>query len=416
MRVNVSPLPPPVPNHIKWRRGSGFASVIALITITTALLLLPQGCAPPPIPGELLTAQRLYNNARVDDELKTLAPHLWQRHEEYYLLADKLWQKRETVEAKEAARIATIIYNTATAEVNRIKAQKQIDALKQQLAEARLSADMQRRTAASLSDEVAYLRNSIRLAKEIEELRRNREIERLESERRLAKQKALADEKIRYGVLLMKLKEAESKGAPTHAKELFNVAVSSMDKANAALNEENLPAATASLDMAEDAIQQAMDWASPIHQAEQSRQNQADTANSLLAKATALSNLQVLNEPRGVVLVVEDVFGTSTKTNRAIQPKGATRLEAISNLLRDYPGMKITVEGHTDNTMGTDAAQELTATQAMAVKEFIMVRAGLDSTMISPMGYGNKANVADNSTPDQRRKNRRIEVIIHTNK
>jgi len=74
-------------------------------------------------------------------------------------------------------------------------------------------------------------------------------------------------------------------------------------------------------------------------------------------------------------------------------------------------GLKLGVYGHTDNK-GADAInQPLSAQRAAAVRDYL-VRKGLKEGRIEAKGFGASKPVADNSTEDGRRRNRRVEIVL----
>ncbi|MBI5200746.1 MAG: flagellar motor protein MotB [Elusimicrobia bacterium] len=76
---------------------------------------------------------------------------------------------------------------------------------------------------------------------------------------------------------------------------------------------------------------------------------------------------------------------------------------------------EVVVEGHTDNVpMGRSKYRsnyELSMARAYAVIEFF-IKHGVDPKRLSGSGYGEYRPIADNSTPEGRAKNRRIEIDL----
>jgi outer membrane protein OmpA-like peptidoglycan-associated protein len=86
-------------------------------------------------------------------------------------------------------------------------------------------------------------------------------------------------------------------------------------------------------------------------------------------------------------------------------------LKKVFQVLGDYPGNSIQIEGHTDSE-GTDSYnQTLSENRANSVKEWL-VTAGIDSSRLQTIGYGESKAVASNETDEGRTKNRRVEIII----
>jgi len=121
---------------------------------------------------------------------------------------------------------------------------------------------------------------------------------------------------------------------------------------------------------------------------------------------------QVDSEDRGIVLRMDDVlFDFDSYT---LRPDTAEKLEKISGIIKEkYPDREIIVEGHTDNTGKRDYNHTLSEKRARTVSEFLKGRVGHDK--ISYRGLGQNMPLTDNSTPEGRRKNRRVEIIIKLN-
>jgi OmpA-OmpF porin, OOP family len=89
--------------------------------------------------------------------------------------------------------------------------------------------------------------------------------------------------------------------------------------------------------------------------------------------------------------------------------KSYQALDTVVAVLNNNPGLKISVDGYTDNT-GTEAAnQAISNKRANAVKAYL-VKKGIDETRITAAGHGPASPVADNSSAEGRSKNRRVEL------
>ncbi len=72
---------------------------------------------------------------------------------------------------------------------------------------------------------------------------------------------------------------------------------------------------------------------------------------------------------------------------------------------------KVVIEGYTDS-VGTDANnKELSQKRAESVRSFLIGH-GVDSSRLKAVGKGEENPVADNSTPEGRANNRRVELVI----
>lgn len=82
----------------------------------------------------------------------------------------------------------------------------------------------------------------------------------------------------------------------------------------------------------------------------------------------------------------------------------------IGKLLGGDPALKLSIEGHTDNT-GTPAHnQELSTARARSVLG-ALVGLGIDPARLQSKGFGQDKPLADNGSEDGRAKNRRVELV-----
>lgn len=99
------------------------------------------------------------------------------------------------------------------------------------------------------------------------------------------------------------------------------------------------------------------------------------------------------------------------------QLKPATRenLSDLSKTLLKYDDTNILIEGHTDNTGGSDYNLNLSEKRAASVADFLSDQ-GVKKNRITTEGYGEEQPVASNENVEGRQKNRRVEVAIYANK
>lgn len=92
-------------------------------------------------------------------------------------------------------------------------------------------------------------------------------------------------------------------------------------------------------------------------------------------------------------------------------------LQKISVILGNYTNNLIEVEGHTDNVPTTGGAYEsndvLSMYRALYVADYIRAHAQIQPSHVKSSGRGEYAPIADNSTPEGRARNRRVEIKIY---
>lgn len=102
------------------------------------------------------------------------------------------------------------------------------------------------------------------------------------------------------------------------------------------------------------------------------------------------------------------VFLTGTAT---IKPESFPSLDELSSVLKQSPIWKLTVIGHTDNTGSPNSNLLLSQKRADAVRNYL-IQSGIEPSRIITQGKGQTEPIADNTTPEGREKNRRVEFSI----
>ena len=95
-----------------------------------------------------------------------------------------------------------------------------------------------------------------------------------------------------------------------------------------------------------------------------------------------------------------------------IQLEEQEKLAVIGNFLQKYPQTTAVIEGHTDDVGAEEANQRLSERRANAVVSYLVRDLHVDRSRLTPVGYGETRPIADNSTDDGKRANRRIGAIV----
>ncbi|MCP4269228.1 MAG: OmpA family protein [Deltaproteobacteria bacterium] len=120
------------------------------------------------------------------------------------------------------------------------------------------------------------------------------------------------------------------------------------------------------------------------------------------------------NTPRGAIVdnrgcwVVKGVKFDYKKWD--VKPQFNTNLNNIINILKRNPGLKIRIEGHTDNIGSKKYNLELSGKRAKAIKAYL-VKNGVGQSRITTIGHGFSKPIAGNDTKKGRALNRRAELI-----
>ena len=94
-----------------------------------------------------------------------------------------------------------------------------------------------------------------------------------------------------------------------------------------------------------------------------------------------------------------------------LKPAAVEQLARLGDILARYPDDRIRIEGHMDSTGSPAHDEELSLRRAQAVRDVLASR-GVDPRRMLVAGAGAARPVADNSTPDGRAQNRRVELHI----
>ena len=90
-------------------------------------------------------------------------------------------------------------------------------------------------------------------------------------------------------------------------------------------------------------------------------------------------------------------------------------LKELKDVLVENPKVKINILGHTGNLGHDQYNLTLSLERAKIVKDYL-VKLGISESRLNYHGFGESRPVADNSTEDGRRKNRRIEFEVFSSK
>lgn len=94
-----------------------------------------------------------------------------------------------------------------------------------------------------------------------------------------------------------------------------------------------------------------------------------------------------------------------------IKSSSYASLTELAKLMNKKPSWLLSIAGHTDNVGGYDFNMKLSQNRAKAVSDFL-VKKGVDAERLKVSWYGPNKPVADNTTPEGRQKNRRVEFKI----
>lgn len=150
------------------------------------------------------------------------------------------------------------------------------------------------------------------------------------------------------------------------------------------------------------------------------RQKMKNVANSImdaLQPLVAQGKVRLLETSRGVTVEINDSILFPLGQAR-LQPASGSALLAIAQVLSasDFP---VTIEGHTDNapiaTPQFPSNWELSAVRATTVLR-LFNEGGVGSERLTAIGYGETRPIETNTTAEGRARNRRVSILIDSNR
>lgn len=127
--------------------------------------------------------------------------------------------------------------------------------------------------------------------------------------------------------------------------------------------------------------------------------------NFRIAKGAVPLYDRMMSEGKFITYGITFDVGKST-----IKPESMGEINRIVKLMTDNPGLKFSVEGHTDST-GNEASNQTLSEQRSQAIVAKLVELGISADRLTASGKGQSSPIADNSTDEGRAKNRRVEFV-----
>ena len=95
-----------------------------------------------------------------------------------------------------------------------------------------------------------------------------------------------------------------------------------------------------------------------------------------------------------------------------VKPQYHQELADFAEFMKQYPGVFVEIDGHTDSD-GSDAYnQKLSERRAKSVREYLIQKLGMNGKQLTAIGFGESKPVAGNDTDAGKAENRRIEAVL----
>jgi outer membrane protein OmpA-like peptidoglycan-associated protein len=119
--------------------------------------------------------------------------------------------------------------------------------------------------------------------------------------------------------------------------------------------------------------------------------------------------LETRDTARGLIVNMSDVLFDTGKYS--LRPGAREKLAKVSGIILGHPGLRLAVEGHTDNVGGDDYNQKLSEDRGTAVRDYL-THAGIPEISVTTKGFGKTQPVVSNDTAEGRQQNRRVEMVV----
>lgn len=136
--------------------------------------------------------------------------------------------------------------------------------------------------------------------------------------------------------------------------------------------------------------------------------------NTVIKRYKFESSVSLEENERGIVIhIVDDILFNS---GRAVLTGDSKKvLQELADILRVLPN-DIRIEGHTDN-INIHSAQypsnwHLSVARALNTAYYLIENEGLSPDKVSIVGNSEYKPIDDNTTPEGRAKNRRVDIVI----
>jgi outer membrane protein OmpA-like peptidoglycan-associated protein len=334
------------------------------------------------VPLELLQARKAFELA-TRNESEVHAPEIYSEARKALDSANEIAasspRSRELLDsARRAVALSTEAINISLHRIEAMELEAAVAAQRQE------TADLERRAA----EAEVTAREAQALS---ERVRAEAEAMRAERDRMTAETTALKNEKVELESSMLAL-STEKSDLQSESERLRR------EKADLEVEKNALEA---------EAIRLALEKSAVEADAARLQQEKDDIDNRL---QSALSHVADTQESiRGYVVNLPDIlFDVNEATLKPEAREVMAKLAGILLIMRDQ---SVVIEGHTDSTGSPEYNLDLSRRRATAVSDFLRAH-GLDAERLQAVGFGMERSIAENTTPEGRKRNRRVEVVI----
>lgn len=135
-----------------------------------------------------------------------------------------------------------------------------------------------------------------------------------------------------------------------------------------------------------------------------------DRQAAKLRERLAASGVSVTRQGDNIILNMPSDI-TFDVNQSDIKPAFYETLNSVAIVLKEFDKTTVSVYGHADSTGSEEYNLQLSQRRALSVANYLAAQ-GVAPARLNAVGYGESRPIADNSTPQGRALNRRVEIVI----
>jgi chemotaxis protein MotB len=146
-----------------------------------------------------------------------------------------------------------------------------------------------------------------------------------------------------------------------------------------------------------------------------SQKNMVDEMSDTIKKLEMENDVSVQAVDRGIIITLKEKVTFMPGEAEALKSSEPI-LDDVARIIRQHPAFQVEIEGHTDNvpimTQRYPSNWELSVARATSVLKYFINRHGIDSSRLTIKGNAEQKPLVDNDSPENRAKNRRVEIRL----
>jgi outer membrane protein OmpA-like peptidoglycan-associated protein len=139
----------------------------------------------------------------------------------------------------------------------------------------------------------------------------------------------------------------------------------------------------------------------------QAEAEKAELRTQLLQQFNTI--LETRDSARGLIVNMSDVLFDTGKYN--LRSAAREKLAKVAGVISGHAGLKLEVEGHTDNVGSDEYNQNLSEQRGAAVRDYLAEQ-GIPASALTTRGFGESKPTVSNDTAAGRQQNRRVELVV----